>query len=96
MLCCAVGVAAVATGAIGWRRFRRFFYGRLDAQSILAAAVLALSIMTGTALVAEHFSDHALHASGRDVALLTDPGALPLCRGGAPGDRITDLASIEE
>jgi hypothetical protein len=95
MLCCAVGVAAVATGAIGWRRFRRFFHGRLNAQSILAAAVVALSI-TGTALAVEHFSDHALHASGRDIALLTDPGALPLCRGGAPGDRITDLASIEE
>jgi hypothetical protein len=95
MLCCAMGVAAVVTGAIGWRRFRRFFYGRLNAQSILAVAVLALSIMTGTTLAVEHFSLHAAHASGSDVALLTDPGALPLCRG-TPADRITDLASIEE
>lgn len=96
MLCCAVGVAAVATGAIGWRRFRRFFHGRLNAQSILTTAILALSITTATALAVEHFSHHAAHASGSDMVLLTDPGALPLCRGGTPADRITDLASIKE
>ena len=92
MFCCAVGVAAVATGAIGWRRFRRFLDECLAAQTLLAAtAVIAL---TATGLIAEHFFRHAHHAN--ETALLSDPGALPLCRGNAPLDRITDLASIEE
>ena len=96
MLCCAMGVAAVATGAIGWRRFRHFFHGRLSAQSILSAAALAMSTMTGTALAVDHFLHHAADASGGDMALLADLGALPLCRDSAPSDRITDLASIKE
>jgi hypothetical protein len=51
--------------------------------------------MTGTALAVEHFSLHAGHTSGTDVAPLTDLGALRFCRG-ASDDRITDLASIKE
>ncbi|WP_162917524.1 hypothetical protein [Dongia deserti] len=95
MLCCAVGVAAVATGAIGWRRFRRFFPERLNAQSLLAAAVTATIVLSITALTVEHFSHHAAYASD-STALLRDLGSLPLCRSGTPADRITDLASIEE
>lgn len=94
MICCAVGVAAVATGAIGWRQFRRFLEWRLNAQSLLAAPVMAIAIMTMTGLAAEHLLRHA-HAAD-EQALLTDPGALPLCRGGAPIDRVTDIASLEE
>ena len=91
MLCCAVGVAAVATGAIGWRRFRRFFFGRLTAQSVLAAAVVMMGTMTAAALAVEHFSHHAAHASGSGMALLAGAEALPLCRSSAPSDRITHL-----
>jgi hypothetical protein len=94
MLCCAVGVAAVATGAIGWRQFRRFLHWRLNAQSLLAASVMVIAIITMTGLAAEHFLGHA-HAAD-EQALLTDPGALPLCRGGSLGGRVTDIASIEE
>jgi uncharacterized membrane protein YjjB (DUF3815 family) len=94
MLCCAVGVAAVATGAIGWRRFRRFLYEHLAAQSLIAATAAAAIALTATGLVAEHFLRHAHHAD--ETALLSDPGVLPLCRGDATVDRITDLASIEE
>ncbi len=95
MLCCAMGVAAVATGAIGWRRFRRLLCERLNAQSLLAASAATAIVMTITGLAAQHYWHHAAHASGGDTALMSDPGALPLC-GGAPGDRITDIASIEE
>ena len=91
MLCCAVSIAAVATGAIGWRRFRRFLHERLAAQSLIAATTVAV---TATGLVAEHFLRHTAHAD--EMALLNDPGAMPLCRGKAPVDRITDLASIRE
>jgi hypothetical protein len=96
MLCCAMGVAAVATGAIGWRRFRRFLYERLAAQSLLAATAAAAIALSATGLVAEHILRHAHHADADETALLSGPGALPLCRGGATVDRITDLASIEE
>jgi len=95
MLCCAVGVAAVATGAIGWRRFRRLLCERLNAQSLLAASAATVIVMTITVLAAEHHWHHAAHAGGGDIALMGDPGALPLC-GSAPGDRNTDIASIEE
>jgi len=88
MLCCAVGVAAVATGAIGWRRFHRFLHAPLKAQSLLAAGAAAAVLITVTALTAEHFWRHAAHASGPDIAL---DGAL--CRS---TDRITNTASIEE
>jgi len=95
MLCCAMGVAAVATGAIGWRRFRGIFFWRLDAQSAMAAVVVAMIAITITGLTMEHLGHHAAYA-GDAQSLLTDPGALPLCRGGSPADRITDIASIEE
>jgi hypothetical protein len=95
MLCCAMGVAAIATGAIGWRRFRRLLCGRLNAQSLLAASAATVIAMTITVLAAQHYWHHAAHASGGDPVLASDPGALPLCRG-TPGDRITDIASIEE
>ena len=94
MICCAVGAAAIATGAIGWRQFRRFLVWWLNAQSLLAATVMMVAIMTMTGLAAEHFLHHA-HAAD-EQALLTDPGALPLCRGGPPVDRVADIASIEE
>jgi hypothetical protein len=87
MLCCAVGVAAVATGAIGWRRFRRFLHAPLKAQSLLAAGAAAV-VITVAALTIEHFRHHAAHASGPESAL---DGAL--CRG---TDRTTNTASIEE
>ncbi len=90
MLCCAIGVAAVATGAIGWRRFRRFLHAPLKAQSLLAAGAAAAVLITVTALTVDHFWRHAAHASGPDSAL-GDP--LPLCRG---IDRTTNTASIEE
>ncbi len=90
MLCCAVGVAAVATGAIGWRRFRRFLHAPLKAQSLLAAGAAAVVVITVTALTVEHFWRHAAHASGPDMAF-DDP--LPLCSG---TDRTTNIASIEE
>lgn len=96
MLCCAMGVAAVATGAIGWRRFRRFLCGRLNAQSALATAAAAMIALTITGLTVGHFLHHAAYAGDSDTALLSDPGALPLCRGSAPADRITDIASNEE
>jgi hypothetical protein len=96
MFCCAVGVAAVATGAIGWRRFRRFLYPRLTAQSFIAASAVAAIALVSIGLLAEHFFRHAAHADANETALLSDPGALPLCRSSAPADRITDLASIEE
>jgi|SoiMethySBSTD1v2_1073268.scaffolds.fasta_scaffold02698_16 hypothetical protein len=91
MLCCAMGIAAVATGAIGWRRFRRFLSWRLDAQSALAAVVVAMIAITITGL--GHLRHHAAYA-GDGQTLLT--GLAPLCRGGAVADRITDIASTEE
>ena len=96
MLCCAVGVAAVATGAIGWRRFRRFLHERLAAQSFIAARAVIVVALMASGLVAEHFLRHATHAEADEMTLFDDPGALPLCRGKAPVDRITDLASIRE
>ena len=90
MLCCAVGVAAVATGAIGWRRFRRFLHAPLKAQSLLAAGAATAILITVAALTAEHFWRHAAHASGPDFAV-GDP--LPLCRG---TDRTTDFAFRED
>ena len=78
MLCCAVGVAAVATGAIGWRRFRRFLHAPLKAQSLLAAGAAAAVVITVTALSMEHVWRHPAHASGSDMAF-DDP--LPLCSG---------------
>ncbi|HEY1381972.1 MAG TPA: hypothetical protein VGF43_00070 [Dongiaceae bacterium] len=92
MICCAVGAAAVATGAIGWRQFRRFLGQRLNAQSLLAASVTVTAIMMLTGLAAEHVVRHA-HAAD-EQALLTDLGALPLCRCGSPFDRVTDIASL--
>ena len=90
MLCCAVGIAAVATGAIGWRRFRRFLPGALGAQSLLAAGAAAALVITVTALSVEHFWHHAAHAGGSALAF-GDPQ--PLCRG---TDRTTTTASNEE
>ncbi len=80
MLCCAVGIAAVAAGAIGWRRFRRFLCGRLTAQSTLAAAAVATIIVAAGGFAAAHFLDHAAHAA--DKATLP-AGPLPLCSGSA-------------
>jgi hypothetical protein len=96
MLCCAIGVAAVATGAIGWRRFRRLLCERLNAHSILAATALAAAAVTVAGLAVEHFRHHGPHASTVAAASMADPAALPFCRGNAPADRITDFASIEE
>jgi hypothetical protein len=96
MLCCAVGVAAVATGAIGWKRFRRFLCGRLNAQSALAAAAVAMIAVTIAGLTVEHFRHHAAYASDSNTALLIDHGAPALCRGRSPADRITDIASTRE
>jgi hypothetical protein len=90
MLCCAVGVAAVATGAIGWRRFRRFLPGSLRAQSLLAAGAAAAVVITITALSVEHFWHHAAHASGPALAF---GDSQPLCRG---TDRTTITVSSEE
>ena len=90
MLCCAVGVAAVATGAIGWRRFRRFLHAPLKAQSLLAAGAATAILITVAALAVEHFWRHTAHASGPDTAL-GDP--LPLCRG---TDRTTNIAFSED
>ena len=90
MLCCAVGVAAAATGAIGWKRFRRFLHAPLKAQSLLAAGAAAALLITVAALTVEHFSRHAAHASGPESAS-GDP--LPLCRG---TDRTTNIALNEE
>ena len=88
MLCCAVGVAAVATGAIGWRRFRRFLHAPLKAQSLLAVGAAAMIVITITALTVEHFRRHAAHASGPELAF-----GDALCRS---GDRTTNIASNEE
>jgi hypothetical protein len=90
MICCALGVAAVATGAIGWRRFRRFLPGPLRAQSLLPVGAAAAVVVTITALSVQHFRHHAAHASGPDMAF-GDP--LPLCRG---SDRTTNIASNED
>jgi hypothetical protein len=94
MICCALVVATVATEAIGWRQFRRFLGWRLNAHSLLAASVIVIASMAMTGLAAEHLVRHA-HAAD-EQALLTAPGALPLCRGGSPGGRRTDIASFEE
>jgi hypothetical protein len=80
MLCCAVGVAAVATGAIGWRR--------LGAQSLLTAGAAAAVVITITALSVEHFRHDAAHASGPEPAFSD-----ALCRG---SDRATNIASNED
>jgi hypothetical protein len=88
MLCCAVGVAAVATGAIGWRRFRRFLPGPLGAQSLLTAGAAAAVVITITALSVEHFRHDAAHASGPEPAFSD-----ALCRG---SDRATNIASNED
>jgi uncharacterized membrane protein YhiD involved in acid resistance len=88
MLCCAVGVAAVATGAIGWRRFRRFLHAPLRAQSLLAAGAAAAVVITITALSVEHVRHHAAHASRPELAF-----GDALCRG---GDRMTNIASNED
>jgi hypothetical protein len=90
MLCCAVGVVAVATGAIGWRRFRRFPPGPLGAQSFLAAGAAAAILVTVAALTVEHFWHHAVHASNTEL-VSGDPQRL--CRG---TDRTTTTASSEE
>ena len=90
MLCCAVGVAAIATGAIGWRRFRRFLHGPLKAQSLLAGGAVTVVVITVTALSVEHFRHHAVHASGPDLAF-GDP--LPLC---GVSDRTATIASNED
>jgi hypothetical protein len=90
MICCSLGVAAVATGAIGWRRFRRFLPGAARAQSLLAAGAAAAVVITITALSGEHFRHHAAHASGPEMAF-GDP--LPLCNG---SDRTTNIASNED
>ena len=94
MLCCAAGVAAVVTGAIGWRRFRRFLRWRGNAQPVLAIVVLAAVAITVAGLALEHLGHHAAYA-GEAQALLADPGTLPTC-GAASADIITDTASIEE
>ncbi|HKP25755.1 MAG TPA: hypothetical protein VJV39_17940 [Dongiaceae bacterium] len=86
MLCCAVGVAAVATGAIGWRRIRHFFAGRPAAQLALAGAAAAMIVAVGGFTTA-HYFDHAAHAA--DSTLPTGP--LPLCSGSA-----ADSTSIKE
>jgi hypothetical protein len=61
----------------------------------LTTALAAIALMTG-GVVLEHLLHHAAHARADETALLSDPGALPRCRGEVPADRITDLASIEE
>lgn len=86
MLCCAVGVAAVATGAIGWRRFWRVLAGRPAAQSALAAAAVVM-IVTAGGLATAHYFDHAAHAAESTLPA----GPLPLCGGSA-----ADNTSIEE
>ena len=88
MLCCAVGVAAVATGAIGWKRFYRFHPGPLRAQSLLAAGAAAAVVITITALSVEHFWHHAAHASSPKLAF--DDA---FCRA---SDRTTTIASNED
>jgi multisubunit Na+/H+ antiporter MnhG subunit len=95
MICCAMGAVALATGAIGWKRFRRFLHWRLNAQSALTALVVAMITIAIAGLVAEHLRHHAADAGDEQVSL-TDLGALPFCRGGSPADGITDTASIEE
>jgi multisubunit Na+/H+ antiporter MnhG subunit len=87
MICCALGVAAVATGAIGWKRFRRFLPRARGAQSLLAAGTAAAVVIT--ALSVEHVRLHAAHASGLEM---TSGDPLPLCR---DGDRTT-IASKED
>jgi hypothetical protein len=86
MLCCAMGVAAVATGAIGWRRFRRVLYGRLAARSALGVAAAVMIAMAGGLTLVHHF-DHAAHAADNGLPA----GPLPLCGGSS-----TDNKSIEE
>ena len=88
MLCCALGVAAVATGAIGWRRFRRFLPRPHSAQSLLAAGAAAAVVITITVVSVEHFWHHAAHASGPELAL-----GDALCRS---SDRTTNIASNED
>src|SRR4030095_10760143 len=59
-LCCAVGVTAVATGAIGWRRFRRFLPPLPGPQSFLDAGPAASVVITALSL--EHVSHHAAYS----------------------------------
>lgn len=96
MICCAIGAAAVATGAVGWRRFRRFHSWRPSKHLALAAGIAAMTTLTIGGLLAEHFRDHAAYASGQKASLLTDLGTLPLCRGGVQAGRPIDIASIQE
>jgi hypothetical protein len=90
MLCCAVGIVAVATGTIGWKRFRRFLHASLKAQSLLAAGAAAAVVITVTALSIEHFWHHAAHVSNTELG---SGDREPLCRG---TDRTTTTASSEE
>jgi hypothetical protein len=50
-------------------------------------------MLTIVGLGMEHLRHRTMNA---DIELAGDPTALPLCRGGSPADRITDMASIEE
>lgn len=86
MLCCAVGVAAVATGAIGWRRFRRFLCERPTARSMLSATAVALIVLTAGGVAAAHFFDHTAHAAGGPAL---PAGPLPLCTGPAADNEKT-------
>jgi hypothetical protein len=78
MLCCAIGLAAVATGALGWRRFRGLLCRRLTAQSILAVATAAMIVVTASGLGVVHVFGPTAHAAG---SLPTGP--LPLCSASA-------------
>lgn len=96
MICCAIGAAAVATGAVSWRRFRRLHGWRPSKHLALAGGLMAMITMMVAGLAVEHLRHHGAYADGSEASLLTGLGTLPLCRGGAPADGPTDLASIEE
>ncbi|MEZ5829896.1 MAG: hypothetical protein R3D05_01800 [Dongiaceae bacterium] len=94
MLCCAMGVAAIATGTIGWRQFRRLFRGEVSARSALSAVVVTAIAITVAGVVTDHLRRHAAYADGGQ-SLPTALTSLPLCRGGV-AEGTTRIASIKE
>jgi hypothetical protein len=78
MICCALGIAAVATGAVGWRGFWSRLHWRLTLQTALTAFVALMVIIAAASLGLEHLRRHAAYAGER--ISVADLDASPLCR----------------
>lgn len=76
MLCCLIGSAAIAAGAVSVPAVPRIFTWR---RGRVAAAVLAIA---GTAAFVGHHLDHyAARAAANQRDILAEIRAMPLCTG---------------